>query len=393
MPENEDIQEIGRSSSSFDRIPLLQKSDLLPSSPHKISKEEQYFNENRMIPRSQSILSALLANQSKIITRVPPQTDPVLTVFPSPERPIEPIRIETSPGQVNETIKSASNNTMIILSEGDYFETLIIDKPIHFLAKGKVRFVSEGDKDILIVNEFSSFEGISFIQQKSQSSVAVIVNKNSVLFENCSFYSNFTSGVFVKNNSATYFKNCLFQSGGSAALLASQNAQISITKCSFKNIQSNGILLKETSKSLILESFFSEILNSGIMVQDSSQLLVENCQFDTIQKSGIECSTSSDQVLIKSSRFSNCKLCGIFFYQPISAVVTGCSFSEISGHSIETRDGVGLTSRANKFGQSNSINFLISDNSSLLSIDDIHSGEAKIACVVSSNSQASFYFK
>lgn len=215
----------------------------------------------------------------------PPLPVPTINVDPIPSVPSGSSRISVNPGPgtLARICETTPEDSLVQVSNGDYPESIKIEKNLHFVAQGKVRILSDTKNDVVTIDtQFASFKGFTFIQEESQAQGAIMVNSGSCLFENCTFSANFMPTITVKNDGKIYMVNCTVEARDQTSFEVRDNAMVNCKNCTFKSQKGHGVLLRNSATGRFtgcrVDAFGQN--KTGFSFTDTTNFLFEDATVD-----------------------------------------------------------------------------------------------------------------
>ncbi|OHT10764.1 hypothetical protein TRFO_19903 [Tritrichomonas foetus] len=236
----------------------------------------------------------------------PPLPAPALSAPAIPSIPAAP-KVTVNPNVrdcLTVAIESAQEGSEIVVPQGEYKESLKVNKNLHFLAQGTVKILSDSVIDNVTAGApFVSFRGFTFIQSESQSSGAAIINTGSCLFENCSFSAHYMPSITVKNDGKLFLRKCRVECEDAAALMCRDESVTVCEETTFKAPKNNGVLVRNNSTARFSRCQVEQCARNAFVFMDTSNFIFENATIDK----NFEVQSQSQCAIVK-----NCNVAGTY---------------------------------------------------------------------------------
>jgi len=183
--------------------------------------------------------------------------------------------------KIQYAVENSTEGDIIQVSEGTYFETIIIDKTIELRGSGSEGTIIDGEKKGHVVNITADnvmLSGFTIQRSGGYDRGGVITNSDHNNISNCDFTDNKYGIILQSDNNEVY--NCRMLSNTYASILILDGLHNTITQCNFsRELQLNG-----GHYTLVNGCYFPY----GMMdIERSDNVVVENCLFLTESNSGI----------------------------------------------------------------------------------------------------------
>jgi len=276
---------------------------------------------------------------------------------------------------IEEGIENVSESGTVYISNGEYFENLLINKSIKIIGEDKEKTIINGNRNgnvISISNPSCSIEKINISNSGSNSGIKIYSNNNNI--SNIVFYNNYY-GVWIDRKTQNSVTNNVFFGNDIAIKLSGA----SDSKVSNNKIYSNkleGIYLETCIRITIRNNYFENggIYITGPMTSWNSHIIEENYVNDKpikylVNENGATVPSDSAQLIIVDSR--NIDIENIDFENIVIGVqLTHCSkitindnnFQSIDKNSIIAYFCDNITIENNNIDSGNGITVLNSEN-------------------------------
>jgi uncharacterized protein YjbI with pentapeptide repeats len=208
-----------------------------------------------------------------------------------------------SPTPLQSAIDAAPVDSVIEVPAGEYRESVVVKKSVHFVAVGEVVISSDTVRDTIQSDcGFASFKGFTIRQTESQIAHAVLVVSGEVLFLKCRIQSNNTVAVNVRRDGAVFLQESSVSSGAKSALVSIEEGSVVAENSTFKSRQGPAVRIGGTSRARLRGSTAVETNGAAFEFVEQSQFLVEESSITTV----FDVRTNSDVAV-----FKNCEVQGV----------------------------------------------------------------------------------
>ncbi len=190
---------------------------------------------------------------------------------------------------IHQATSNSTNEDLIFVFSGLYFETFIIDKRLTLIGENKSSTIIDGLYENYIINvTFDNIYFENFTIRNSNGSTknaALIINSNNNFIKNCTFYRA-KIGLYLKNCKNNVIENCTFHTNGEGILLES-SINNSITSCCFGH-NAIGINFEKTDQSQI-SYCYAHTNGIALLLNDSENIEINHCNIsdNTVNLGGI----------------------------------------------------------------------------------------------------------
>jgi len=177
---------------------------------------------------------------------------------------------------LQELINEAKAEDIIHVSDGIYYETIIINKPITLIGCEKEKTIIDGEGAENIIH--ITCDGVKLINftirnsggYKQNSGVKINSDNNEIV--NCEIYRTKT-GLYIEKSKNNIISNCLFHTNGDGIYSSSSEGNL-IKNCQFTH-NSFGINIKDSKDEKIYNSY-AHTNGIGIYARDSLDVEIYN---------------------------------------------------------------------------------------------------------------------
>jgi len=209
---------------------------------------------------------------------------------------------------INEAINNAKPNSTIYVKNGEYNETIVIQKNIELVGE---------NKDYTIIDPVAAKNEYALCLRVPNTSIRNLTIKN----RGPGIYS---SGVKIIASN-TLISNCnIYNVPVGVAIWSSNNT---IQNCIFKGCTDEGIIILGDHNKILSCIFHKN--GDGIELQHSSFNIISNCEFYENMHSGIEAvSKSNNKNIILNCKIHNNNVHGIYFLSPGVNIILNCRITD-----------------------------------------------------------------
>ena len=210
---------------------------------------------------------------------------------------------------IQDAIDNASSGDRILISDGEYFENILVEKPLELRGAGAGLAVITGSSQhsrnatITILSDMVSIIGMS-IRSDPDDPVAhgVYVSANGFHLEDCTI-SDHDAGILIIGCSNTSILNSACNANRNGiTILKSENTSIQSSNCSSN--EENGISVSFSNNTKISDSLFTWN-NNGIEIKDSFSAVVSDNQCSHNGRDGLRIEGSEGNILVHNKNVYN----------------------------------------------------------------------------------------
>lgn len=292
--------------------------------------------------------------------------------FPQIDNNWEQYTVDTSrSGCIQSAIDNAPDNSIIVIPEGVYSESIRITKRVQIYGAvgGKVTIQSPASEDpITLDSPFAVVRNLILSPGKSQSNSLINYVSGVAVIDKCYLETELLPPIVTKNNGTLYFSECSIYAGSSSIIYAAGNLKVEFRSCLISSKKSVGIMAMGNSIVRLIQCDIAGCGDSGIICLDTSTLQIDSTKVSANVKDGIEMNTTSkENYIVNSTLYGNVNGCAVNgngkgILQIQRCTIAGC----LSG--IVINNGFTVTSAENQYSEM-SESFYAVTNSSVLSLN------------------------
>lgn len=213
---------------------------------------------------------------------------------------------------IGQALQSAAPNSRLVIREGFYHESIVLDKNIEIVGEGAVENIVVRSADQSCVRmkaEQALIRGLTFEgrgKSSGKSFFAVDIARGALRLENCHVSSDSLSGVAIHGaNANPVLRNCRIHSGADSGLYLFDNARALIENCDvYRNVNDN-VAITQGANPLIKNCRIFDGSNGGIVVWgNGATATVDDCEISGHRLANVGISDSANPV------FRRCKISG-----------------------------------------------------------------------------------
>lgn len=287
---------------------------------------------------------------------------------------------------ISEAINDAQDGDKILVQEGLYRESLIINKPLEIVGDGEISEIILEYIDgscIFMKTEFAKIRGLTIcgkasleknrdyavkilqgtliledcdITSHSYSSIlisgvtatptirnckihdskrsgVIISNKACPIIDKCDIFSNEGTNIFVFKKAKPTIKNCRIYDGESMGMSFSEESGGLIEDCDISHNACANIIIKKKSHPKIRNCKIHHGKQHGIWIYNYGQGIVENCEIYSNNNSGIYIQGRVNPKILHCKIFDGTKS-GIIVNKSAKGTINNCDITGNSGYGI-----------------------------------------------------------
>lgn len=185
---------------------------------------------------------------------------------------------------IGEAIQHVEDNTIIIVREGLYQESLTISKPVIIKGEGKREaIILEGNKSgcIKMASDHAEVHGLTIRLRASSSLIknyAVDIPEGKLILENCEITSDSLSCVAIHGKTANpVLRKCVIHDSKQNGILVYENGNGLIENCDIYAHAATGIEIRGDSNPTFRRCKIHHSKAGGVMVRENGAGLFEDC--------------------------------------------------------------------------------------------------------------------
>ena len=206
------------------------------------------------------------------------------------------VRVDSSSsGSITRCIESAAPGTTIIIPQGEYRESLVIDKEVTIQGEGEVVITASPGKDTITLNASNCvIRGIHVKPGISQSASPVNFLKGNAMFESCTITSDYMPPIVVHQEGNLYFAACSITSDEAAIMYVGNRVHVEFSGCVISSPHTVGIIANGSSQVRMLNNTnVTKCGDSGLIFMDMAAIHMEGCVLSENGGDAIELNTKA----------------------------------------------------------------------------------------------------
>jgi parallel beta-helix repeat protein len=241
---------------------------------------------------------------------------------------------------ISEAIIAAKSGTKILVQEGVYRESLIINKPLEIIGDGKISDIVLDCIDsncILMKTEIAKIQGLTIssrVSLEKNKYFAIKIPQGKLILEDCDITSHSYSSILISGLTATpTIRNCKIHDSKGSGIIISNNACPIIEKCDIFSNMGINISVSQKAKPIIKNCRIYDGESVGIRFSDESGGLLEDCDISHSVLSNIIIKKESNPK-IRNCKIHHGKQSGIWIYNYGQGIVENCEIYSNNNYGI-----------------------------------------------------------
>jgi len=213
---------------------------------------------------------------------------------------------------ISEALRTVPNGSRLLIREGFYNESILLDKPIEIDGDGAVENIiveSANSSCVSMQTDRATVRGLTLNgvgKQNGKSFFAVDISRGELILENCDITSDSLSCIAIHGaNANPLIKNCLVHDGADSGIYIFDNARGRIEESDVYHNKNVGVAITGGANPSIKKCRIFEGDNGGIVVwQNGAAGVIEDCEILAHRLANIGVSEYANPI------FRRCKIFG-----------------------------------------------------------------------------------
>jgi hypothetical protein len=231
---------------------------------------------------------------------------------------------------ISEAMKAAKEGAKILVKEGVYRESLVINKPVEIIGDGETSEIileySDGSC-ILMQTDYAKVKGLTICGQarlKSKKDYAVDIPQGCLVLEDCDITSDSLTCIAIHGLTAKpRISRCKIHDSKSTGIIVYGKGQGIVEDCDIVANTFVGVAIIEGANPIIRRCKIHNSKNGGILVSEKGQGIVEDCDIFTNTLSGVTIQEGADPT-IRNCKIYDGKEGGILVWRDGRGIVEDC---------------------------------------------------------------------
>jgi F-box protein 11 len=279
------------------------------------------------LQRIQSMYQLQQVSVLPVIAVQPVSTLPIInmraTLLP-PDQQTSLIVAQNGGGQyttLSEAIRNAPANAFLLVQEGVYKESLLLDRDITIVGSGsKERIILEGtDRHcVLMQTNSATLRGLTLRCQAGRENnqySALAIPQGQLFIEDCDINSNSSACIAIQNaTTKATIRYCTIHSGVSHGIAIFNNAQGTLEYCDILQNSDSGIKVTAGGNAIVRHCTIHHNQGHALFISNNGQGTFEDCEFYNNGRSGAAITFQSNPLLLRCQLHHN-QHYGVEIYQ------------------------------------------------------------------------------
>jgi len=213
---------------------------------------------------------------------------------------------------ISEALRAVAPDSRLLIREGIYNESILLDKPIEIIGDGAVEnIIVEGANSscVSMQTDRATIRGLTLNgigKQNGKSFFAVDIPQGELILENCDISSDSLSCVAIHGvNANPMIRNCRIHDGADSGFYIFDNARGQIEECDVYHNKNVGVAITSGANPAIKKCRIFEGDNGGVVVwQNGAAGVIEDCEILAHRLANVGISEYANPI------FRRCKIFG-----------------------------------------------------------------------------------
>ena len=253
---------------------------------------------------------------------------------------------------INEALRNVPAHSRILVREGVYQESIVLDKNVEIEGDGAVENIvvrSPNQSCVSMQTEKAAVRGLT-LQGRGKSSgksfFAVDVPRGELTLENCDISSDTLSCAAIHGaNANPFLKNCRIHDGADSGVYIFDNARASIENCDIYRSGNVNLAITQGANPTIKNCRIFEGENGGIVVWGNGAAgVIEGCEIANHRLANVGSSQSANPIFRRCT-ITGGRDSGVFVHQKGYGVFEECDVYNNQKAEVAVTDGSNTTLR------------------------------------------------
>lgn len=227
---------------------------------------------------------------------------------------------------ISDALTSAADGAVILVSTGQYYETLVLTRAVTITAEdgpGTVRVVASSGPAVVLGADSGALSGLTIESQDPESPAVVVTNgqlsftecrvaatawsavyatgQGSVLMRGCEVRNPAGAGVVVTSSGGNLLDSCRLLEAGTSGVVIAEHGELVMRACGVRDAGGNGICLNGHGRVTVTDTTITRTAKPAFAVEQHAGAVVTRVSISDVSGIGFYLASSGNVVIEDSS--------------------------------------------------------------------------------------------
>lgn len=257
---------------------------------------------------------------------------------------------------ISEAIAAAADGTVIVVSPGQYRETLVLTKAVTVTTEdepGSVRVIAPSGPAVVLAADSAALSGLVVETQDTETPAVVVTNgqlsftdcriwasawsavyateQGSVLMRGCEVSNPTGAGVVVTSSTGNVLDTCRLLDLGTSGVVVAEHGELVVRGCAVRKARGNGICLNGHGRGTVTDTTITETTKPAVAVEQNADLSASRLSVTDVAGIGLYLA-STGGILVEDSTVAGTGAEGVYVTDSSAPVLKRCRISRVRDH-------------------------------------------------------------
>ncbi len=257
---------------------------------------------------------------------------------------------------ISEALAVAVDGSVIVVSPGQYRETLVLTKAVTVTAEdgpGSVRVIAASGPAVVLAADSAALSGLSFETQDAESPAVVVTagqlsftdcqisaaawsavyaaERGSVLMRGCEVSNPSGAGVVVTSSTGNVLDSCEIHDLGTSGVVIADHGELVVRGGAVRNARGNGLCLNGHGKGTVTGTTITGTTKPAVAIEQHADVTITRLTIADVAGIGFYLASAGD-ILLEDNTVSGSGADGVLVTESSAPVLRRCKVSRAKGY-------------------------------------------------------------
>ncbi|MFD8498774.1 right-handed parallel beta-helix repeat-containing protein [Amycolatopsis sp. NPDC059657] len=214
---------------------------------------------------------------------------------------------------ISEALAEAVDGSVIMVSPGQYRETVVLTKAVTVTAEdgpGSVRVIAASGPAVVLATDSAALSGLSFETQDTESP-AVVVTAGQLSFTDCRISASAWSAVYAAERGSVLMRGCQVSNPSGAGVVVTSSTGNVLDSCEIHDLGTSGVVIADHGELVVRGGTVRDARGNGLCLNGHGKATVTGTRITGTSKPAVAVEQHADVTI---TRLTIADVAGIGFY-------------------------------------------------------------------------------
>jgi Holliday junction resolvasome RuvABC ATP-dependent DNA helicase subunit len=257
---------------------------------------------------------------------------------------------------ISEALAAAVDGSVIVVSPGQYRETLVLTKAVTVTAEdgpGSVRVVAASGPAVVLAADSAALSGLTVETVDAESPAVVVTagqlsftdcrisaaawsavyatDQGSILMRGCQVSNPAGAGIVVTSSTGNVLDSCKLHDLGTSGVVIAEHGELVVRGCAIRNARGNGLCLNGHGRGTVTDTTITGTTKPAVAIEQHADVVTTRLTVTDVAGIGIYLA-SAGSILLEDTSVSGAGGEGVFVTESSTPVLRRCKVSRAKGY-------------------------------------------------------------